>query len=297
MKIILLGCGYLGYNLTNELSQKVTDLMCIGSEGAYSALMYRYFNALDVFDEAAMSKIDFNDAIVIDTISLLDNHAKSDDEEKVLCEFEKKYHQLLNQLKRQGAKRFAFISSGAVYGNAIEPMNETCPICATNLYTKMKIRLEKSIIDGPLDYLIIRLASPYGGFRMTDKRQGVIPILIEKALNGTPFEMLKDATTVRDYFYMSDFANAIYLLAEKEINNEIVNVGSGKGYSLSSIMEVVKRTTGHDVIVNKVESDVPILDGVILNVDKLKRLTDFDCEISITTGVYNEVRRILTGRN
>lgn len=296
MKVILLGCGYLGYNLTDQLKHVYQDLKCIGAESAYSALMYQRFTSVDVFCPQQLATVDFKDAIVIDTISTVDNHAKSNDEETLLMDLEQKYQQLLGYLKEAGARKYVFISSGAVYGNATEPIDEDYPVKPVNLYTRSKVRLEHVVEQGEIDYLILRLASPYGGFRMTNKRQGVIPILIEKALDGAVFEMLKDESTVRDYFYITDFAKAIELLLENEVSNEIINVGSGKGYSLKSIIEVVKRTTGEQVKIKKVKPEVTILDGVILNTDKLKRRTGFECEIGITSGVYKELNRILAGR-
>lgn len=296
MKVVLLGCGYLGYNLTDQLAKIFDDLVCVGSESAYSALMYQRFTAIDVFSDEKLTTIDFKDAIVIDTISTVDNHAKSDEEETLLLELEDKYQHLLNHLYDLGAKKYIFISSGAVYGNATEPVDEEAPVNPMNLYTRSKVRLEQVVQNGPLDYLILRLASPYGGFRTTNKRQGVIPILLEKALDGQVFEMLKDESTIRDYFYITDFAQAIELLLENEVSNEILNVGSGKGYSLKSIMEVVRRTTGEAIKIKKIKPEVTILDGVILNTDKLYRRTGFVCEIGITSGVYKELNRILVGR-
>ena len=297
MKIIILGCGYLGYNLTNYLSQWYPKLICIGNEGSYSALMYQRFTSVNVFDQERLARIDFEDAIVLDTIALLDNHAHSDQEEKVLQELKIKYSLLLKQLKEKRIRRYIFISSGAVYGNTNQPADESQLVSPMNLYARSKVMVEQLIEQGSLDYLILRLASPYGGFRMTDKRQGVIPILIEKALDHQPFEMLKEKTTIRDYFYISDFAQAIKLLLEYEVSNEIINVGSGKGYSLASIIDVVKRTTGESVIVCKTEPEVVILDKIVLNVDKLRQRTGFDCEIGITSGVYRELDRIRTDRN
>ena len=296
MKLVLLGCGYLGYNLTCQLSQTFADLTCIGTESPYSALMYQRFTAVDVFCPKQLDAVDFQDAIVIDTISTVDNHAKSDEEEPLLAALEEKYRNLLDQLKEKGVQKYIFVSSGAVYGNTTVPVNEETPVQPVNLYTRSKVRLEEVVKNGPLDYLILRLASPYGGFRMTNKRQGVIPILLEKALDGEVFEMLKDESTVRDYFYITDFAKAIELLLENEVSNEIINVGSGKGYSLKSIIEVVKRTTGEAVKIKKIKPDVTILDGVILDIGKLQRRTGFECEIGITSGVYKELNRILVSR-
>ncbi len=296
MKIILLGCGYLGYNLSEELCDKFQNLLCIGLQSPYSALMYQRYQYVDVFNESNMKNIDFKDAIVIDALSTIDNHAVEAQEEKIISKLESSYLGLLTQLKAQGAKKFVFFSSGAVYGSTVIPADEEATLNPVNFYARGTLRLEKLIQEGPLDYLILRLASPYGGFRMTNKRQGVIPILLEKALNNDTFEMLKDENAVRDYFYITDFANALGLLIENEVSNEIINVGSGKGYSLKTIIEVVERTTGEKINIEKMNCEADLVDSVCLDIDKLQRRTGFDCEVTITSGVYKELNRILNNR-
>ena len=179
MKIILLGCGYLGYNLASLLSQEA-ETKIIGLPSPYMPLCSN-FREINAFSARDLDQVDFEDAVVIDTISLLANNARSEDEEKTLCEVEKKYEFLLCQLKQRGARLFIFMSSGGtVYGNAAEPICEDAPLHPITLYARSKTRCEQVIRQSALPYLILRLANPYGGHQMTDKKQGVIPILIEK---------------------------------------------------------------------------------------------------------------------
>ena len=67
---------------------------------------------------------------------------------------------------------------------------EDAPLHPITLYARSKTRCERVIRQSGLPYLILRLANPYGGHQTTDKKQGVIPILIEKALSHEAFEML-----------------------------------------------------------------------------------------------------------
>ncbi len=292
MKVIILGCGYLGYNLSEELKPYVDDLLCIGMHSPYSAMMYKHYQNIDVFDNEQLNKIDFTDAVVLDCLANIDNHAKDNDEESLICELEEKYRTLLNKLREKKALKYVFISSGALYGCTEEPATEMDSVSPVNFYGRSKLRLEKCIQEGPLDFLILRLASPYGGFRMTDNRQGVIPILIESAFNNTPFEMLKSENTIRDYLHITDFAKAVNLLIENEVSNEILNVGSGTGYSLKSIIEIVERTTGEAIELYHVDCEVDLVDCVNLCIDKLRNRTGFECEVTITAGIYREVIRI-----
>ena len=89
MKIILLGCGYLGYNLASLLSQKA-ETEIIGLPSPYTPLCSN-FKEINAFSAKDLDQVDFEDAVVIDTISLLANNARSEDEEKTLGGVEEKY--------------------------------------------------------------------------------------------------------------------------------------------------------------------------------------------------------------
>ena len=291
MKIILLGCGYLGYNLASLLSQEA-ETKIIGLPSPYMPLCSN-FREINAFSARDLDQVDFEDAVVIDTISLLANNARSEDEEKTLCEVEKKYEFLLCQLKQRGARLFIFMSSGGtVYGNAAEPICEDAPLHPITLYARSKTRCEQVIRQSALPYLILRLANPYGGHQMTDKKQGVIPILIEKALRHEAFEMWASPHSSRDYIYIEDFARAIQLLLEYQIQNEIVNVASQTATSLTEILDEVQEKTGQAIEIRHVNSEVPVVDQIVLNIEKLKRLTGFTIQTTIQEGIAKEIKRI-----
>ncbi|MDY3233585.1 MAG: NAD-dependent epimerase/dehydratase family protein, partial [Erysipelotrichaceae bacterium] len=143
-----------------------------------------------------------------------------------------------------------------------------------------------------LDYLILRLSNPYGGYQISGKRQGVIPILIRKAYQNDPFEMWIDGDSIRDYFYITDLAQAIRLLIQKEISREIINVGSGIGTSLNEVIHLVEETTGHQIHIVPKSSDVPVVKAIVLDISKLERLTGYQPSVSMQEGIAMENERI-----
>ena len=291
MKVICLGYGYLGYNLSSELS-KWAQTEVIGLPSPYTPLCTD-FKEINAFSSEDLDKIDFKDATVIDTISLLANNAKSDKEEEVIRSITDKYTFLLNELKNREASRFIFMSSGGtVYGNSSEPISEDAELNPISLYARSKVACEKVIQQSGMPYLILRLANPYGGHQTTDKKQGVIPILIEKALKRDYFEMWASPHSSRDYIYIEDFARAIHLLIEKDIKNEIINIASQTATSLNEILDEVQEQTGMAIEIHHVNSEVPVVDQIVLNIEKLKSLTGFEIETSIQAGIKKEVIRI-----
>ncbi|MBQ6221652.1 MAG: NAD-dependent epimerase/dehydratase family protein [Solobacterium sp.] len=292
MRLIFLGCGYLGYNLNIRLKEKYNAEMW-GIDSPYVHLLDR-FTEVDAFDPDALSKLDFRDAVLVDTVALVANNAKTNDDEEALQEIERKYRALLNVLKEGGLKRFIYFSSGGtIYGDSEKAIAEDAPINPISLYAQSKARVEKVIRESGVDYLILRLSNPFGGYQLTNKGQGVIPILINKALHDEVFEMWISGDSVRDYFYIDDLAKVINGLIEHDISCETINVGSGVGTSLQEVIHGVEEAVGKTIRIERKNSDVHMVQSIILDTGKLFRLIGYVPDTSIEYGIREEVKRIM----
>lgn len=291
MKVVFLGCGYLGHNLSGILADHF-DVQMLGIVSPYTSCT-EHFTEVDVFEPSEMKKIDLHDAVIVDTVSLISNSAVADDEQLALAPILNRYKTLFRILKEGGAKRYIFLSSGGtIYGNSLKPIDEGHPLDPQTLYAKSKTSIEELIQNSSLDYLILRAANPYGGYQLTDKKQGVIPILIEKALKHEPFEMWVNSDSIRDYIYIDDFARALSLLIEKDVSREIVNLGSGTGTPLSRVIELVEEKTGQTIEIHHKCSEVEVINSIVLSIDKLHQLTGFVPTVSLEQGIANEVIRM-----
>ncbi|MBQ1468698.1 MAG: NAD-dependent epimerase/dehydratase family protein [Solobacterium sp.] len=292
MRLIFLGCGYLGYNLNIRLKEKY-DAEMWGIDSPYVHLLDR-FTEVDAFDPDALSKLDFRDAVLVDTVALVANNARTSDDEEALQEIERKYRALLNVLKEGGLKRFIYFSSGGtIYGDSEKAIAEDAPINPISLYARSKARVEKVIRESGVDYLILRLSNPFGGYQLTNKGQGVIPILINKALRDEVFEMWISGDSVRDYFYIDDLAKVIDGLIEHDISRETINVGSGVGTSLQEVIHGVEEAVGKTIRIERKSSDVHMVQSIILDTGKLFRLIGYVPDTSIEYGIREEVKRIM----
>lgn len=289
MKLIFLGCGYLGYNLSEQLS-KYYDVQVIGLDSPYTKLSNK-FTYLDAFNDEFPN--DFEDAIIIDTITIVSNNSKSENEEEKLLQLNKLYQNLFNKLKVKKIKKYYFLSSGGtIYGDSSTPILETAQLNPKTLYAKSKVMLEELLAKSGLNYVVFRLSNPYGGYQVTDKKQGVIPIYIERTLKNEEFELWGTSHTVRDYIYIDDFAKVIHLCIERDISNETLNIGSGVGSSLQDIFNEVEKDTQLKTKVKTIPSDVPIVESIVLDITKLKQLTGFEPKVSLSEGIRKEIQRI-----
>jgi UDP-glucose 4-epimerase len=148
-------------------------------------------------------------------------------------------------------RKLVFSSSGGtVYGRThLSPIPEshaTDPTCSHGIG---KLAIEKYLqlykeLHG-IDYAALRIANPYGERQRTEKAQGALGVLLERVLNNRPFEIWGDGSVVRDYIYVADVVRAlIACAAERETPSKVFNIGTGRGTSLSELIDVVERTTG-----------------------------------------------------
>ena len=291
MRVVFLGCGYLGHNLSRLLS----DRFCTEVWGIPSPYtdVTENFTLVNAFDPEDLGRMDLEDAVVVDSTGLVANNAVSSDEEAMLADLKGKYTSLLSVLKEKGVRRFVYISSGGtIYGSGEKPFAEDDPVHPVTLYARSKDLTEKVVRESGVPWLIIRLANPFGGYQEPNKKQGVIPILARKALHQEVFQMWTDGSSVRDYIYITDTAKAVGLLIEKEITNEVVNIGSGIGTSLKDVVSEVEKNTGKKILVAYQKLDMPVIDMFVLDITKLKNLTGFEPEVSFAEGVRSEVERV-----
>jgi UDP-glucose 4-epimerase len=174
---------------------------------------------------------------------------------------------LLEELRSYPNIKLIFASSGGtVYGNALtSPIDEshpTDPICS---YGIVKLAIEKYIamyyIENPSNYQILRIANPYGLASRLNPQQGLIVNLIDKVSKGSGVEIWGDGSVVRDYIFMDDLIDALYLAAVKSPAHRILNIGTGTGHSINDVISVISRVMNSAPVLSYLDKrsfDVPL---------------------------------------
>lgn len=70
-----------------------------------------------------------------------------------------------------------------------------------------------------------------------DRRQGVIPALLHRAIIGQPVEIWGTGEVVRDFLHVADVVQALIAAVSYRGNHRIFNVGSGIGRSIRQIVQ------------------------------------------------------------
>ena len=187
---------------------------------------------------------------------------------------------LLDICKAYEVKKILFISSGgAVYGDSAnyihkedDNLNPNSSYGIIKITTEKYLKLYNHLYN--LNYLCLRLSNPYGAFHLS-KKQGIINIAIKKAISKEDFEVWGNGSNLKDYIYAEDVAKIIFTLLKRGVSNQVLNVGSGKGYSINEILDIIKRLVPSFSIIYKEQKsfDVP---KVVLNTEAIAQYIDFE---------------------
>ena len=141
--------------------------------------------------------------------------------------------------------------------------------------------------------LITRLSNPYGPYHYS-KKQGVINIVLEKAMNGEVLEIWGDGNGNKDYIYIDDFSKILFLLIKRGFEPYcVLNIGSGELLSVNKIAQTIKskfypqfeykHISVNNLDVSSFKLDLQKLNGVIGDFD----FTSFEKGLSLTKEWYD----------
>jgi UDP-glucose 4-epimerase len=167
-----------------------------------------------------------------------------------------------------GIKKFVFSSTAAVYGNASDkPLGEDAQLAPLSPYGSSKQLTEVMLRDvaaaHDMRYVILRYFNVAGSDpamrhgQSTSNATHLIKVAIQTALGmrshmevfGSDYPT-PDGTCIRDYIHVTDLI-AAHMLALNHLDQGgeslVVNCGYGHGYSVSEVIETVRKVSGKPV--------------------------------------------------
>jgi UDP-glucose 4-epimerase len=198
---------------------------------------------------------------------------------------------LLDICVKHNVGKVVFLSSGGtVYGDIgdLEVVDETQAVRPMCSYGVSKLTIEHYLevyrhLRG-LDYVALRLSNPYGERQSPLRALGALTVFLHRTLKRQNVEVWGDGAVTRDFIYVGDVADAVYLATVKPISG-VYNVGTGIGLSLRDILGHITTAIGREPKVTWLASrsfDVP---RIVLNAAKLRAATDWNVRTSINDGV------------
>ena len=154
---------------------------------------------------------------------------------------------LLERLARSAVhpRKVILASSANVYGNANrEPIAEDTPFAPVNHYACSKVAMEH-IARTFFDRLPILTVRPFNYTGVGQGEQFLVPKLVQHFARREPVIKLGNLDVVRDFSDVRMVATAYCRLLSSPLVSTEVNICSGTGRSLQSIVETLCERSGH----------------------------------------------------
>lgn len=175
---------------------------------------------------------------------------------------------LLDALLGAGVRRFVFSSTCATYGEPqYVPIDEQHPQSPTSPYGWTKLMLEKILTAYDdaygLKYVALRYFNAAGAIPQRGENHSpethLIPNVLYTAMDKLSHVSVfghdyptPDGTAIRDYIHVADLGTAHLLALEhlrQDNSSELINLGTGHGYSVMEVIETARRVTGCPIAV------------------------------------------------
>ena len=140
---------------------------------------------------------------------------------------------LLDACLRYGIQRFHHVSTDEVYGTLPlqggNPFTEQNPLMPSSPYAASKASSDLLVLSYYKTYglpiTISRCSNNYGTHQYPEK---LIPLMIQKALQGESLSVYGDGSNIRDWIHVVDHCRAIDFILQKGTVGEVYNVGASE---------------------------------------------------------------------
>lgn len=241
MKLLLLGgSGFIGSQLAHKLIDAKHDVTIVGSRSSFVLAGAKY-KQLDFVSCTNFDNLIKDSDIIVHMVSTIipSDNLKTTNQEISDNVFPTT---LLLESASKFKKKLIFISSGGtIYGENSKKNTESSPTNPICNYGISKLLIEKYLFlynhFYGLNYSIIRLSNPYSETIYHGKKQGVVPIIIEKIINNEPIEIW-GKHQIRDFIHIDDVIEGIIDIINYDGKERIFNLGSGTGHTVEDIISI-----------------------------------------------------------
>ena len=203
---------------------------------------------------------------------------------------------LISECKKRGIRRIIYPSSGGtVYGKYSVHSRETHPTIPYSVYAAHKIALENYfrlfiLYDG-MEIITLRIANPYGYLKTENRKQGIIPIFIDRIINGQPIEVWGAGRNVRDYIYIDDLVDAMEKAASYTGEVRCFNIGSSTGTSIKKVIRLIEQYSGKKASVTVKPGRICDAESSYLNNDLAVKELGWKPTVTLDEGIRRLISR------
>jgi len=198
---------------------------------------------------------------------------------------------LLDAATKCKVKKIIFSSTGgALYGEVSKksgadenhPQEPISPYAITKRAVEMYLYAYWKLYG--LNFTVLRYGNVYGPRQDPLGEAGVIAIFCGKMLKGEPPTIFGDGNQLRDYVYVGDVAEANLIALEKG-DNQIFNIGTGKGVSVNELFGCLKEIMKFEKEAIYAPARAGELFRSVLNAKKIKKELGWKPKVKIKKGL------------
>lgn len=271
MKILITGgTGLLGTNLIARLRDKHEILSMSRREG------------YDLLDKELTQKTieDFSPDIVY---HLAANSAENRGQVSPIDMTERNLNIFLHVLVPSiniKVKRFIYISSIAVYGEAEVPYAEDDIVKPKDIYGVNKLAAEQilKILSKVhnFDYTIFRPHNIYGPHQdMTNPYRNVVALFMRNIIEDKEITIFGEGKMRRAFSYVDDVVDVLSVGMEESFKNQTVNVGSSIECGIGDLLKVIEKISGKKTKVKQLPARPQEIYNFLASHKKLNILTTY----------------------
>lgn len=154
--------------------------------------------------------------------------------------------------ERAGTRVVLLSSGGTVYGGARRPPHsESTEPEPTSEYGRAKLEMEVTLHEHAVESVVVRISNAYGPGQPAAPGQGVIGHWLRAVVEGRPVTVYGDLSTLRDYVYVDDVADALVRIHGAPVVPAVVNIGSGIPTSLADVAAAIETAAGSAVVIEQ----------------------------------------------
>jgi UDP-glucose 4-epimerase len=192
-------------------------------------------------------------------------------------------------LRKSKPEILIYASSAAVYKDDLKPLTESSPTEPVDIYGMTELigedlfRLYQHEEGGRV--AVLRISNVYGS---NDLNPHVIPDIIRQLNSGKHVLELGDLSTVRDFIHVDDVVEAMVTVMRKlEKGFDIFNVGSGKGYSIRDVLNMIENLIGEGLQITVKKDRLREKDRkhLILDIKKIKETIGWTPRVELKQGL------------
>ena len=204
------------------------------------------------------------------------------------------FHYLLEACRYFPVKHLVHASSSSVYGaNAKIPFSEEdkadTPVslyAATKKSNELMAHTYSHLYQIPITCL--RFFTVYGPWGRPD----MAPMLFIKAiLEKKPINVFNNGEMSRDFTYVEDIVQGVYLASMKvESNFNVLNIGNGSPVNLMRFIEVLEENIAIKAVKNFMPMQAGDVKATWANIDKFSTIYNYKPKVNIEQGIQEFIK-------